>query len=527
MTMLPIRLSGVVSEYDAPAFDSPPDAWTIAQEVHFRQAAAERVLQARRIYGNTPSNVHPLHMRNSYFDGTNSWIVGTSTQLRCVQPDGTYTVISEVGNEPATTKASDWSSCELNGIPVVNYGGDPVYWLRNPAADSVALPDWPAASTCKVIRAYKNYLIALNVFDGSAYPSLIRWSDAAEPGTVPTSWTPSITTDAGEFSAGGVNEGITDGLALRDNFMVYKPHSTFVMQYVGGNAIMAIRLLSDTMGCLSTNCVAELNGNHIVLGQGDVYITDGQSIKSLVSQIVRVDLFRRMDPEFFTESYVVSYPTQNEVWICIPEVGERYATLALVWHASTGKFSYRNIKYGNAAIGGCPHIAFGNIGEILTGEVNWDDRTTNWNTDTTNWNTFASIPAVNGLVAARLQESSGSCLLELDAAAGTETSLSLRPVVLYKAMLDFGEHDSVKHINELWPRITGIAGTLLSVQFGMQMESDDEVSFGPSFDYVIGTTKKIDCRLSGRFLSFLISSADLGVWRLTGMDVNVIKTSRY
>jgi hypothetical protein len=529
MSLLPLRLSGLISNADMPAFDCPPEFWNIAQEVHFRQAPAERVQQARIIYGLSLLNSHPLHLRNSYFQGTNSWVVGVGTGLLCCESDGSaWEIISEAGNVPATTVANNWTSCELNGIPVINYGKVPVYWLRDPLTASVSLPDWPAGSTCKVIRAYKNYLIALNVNDGTDdFPSLIKWSDAAEPGLVPASWTAGATTDAGEFSAAGVNEGITDGLVLRDTFMVYKPHAAFVVQYVGGNAIMAIRQLSDSMGCLAANCVAELNGTHIMLGQGDVYITDGQSIRSLVSQKVREDLFSRMDTQYFYESYVVAYPSQNEVWICVPELGETYATLALVYHASTDSFSYRSIKYGNAATGGCPHLAFGNIGETLSGETTWASRTTNWNTDSSNWNTLAQIPALNGLVGCKLNDTSGSGLLQLDAQAGVDTTLSNRPVSLVKYGMDLGDRETVKYISEIWPRITGIAGTELFVQVGGQMEPDDDPVWSAVNTYTIGSTKKIDCRFSARFLAIAITSVDLGTWRMTGMDVKAVSVSRY
>jgi hypothetical protein len=519
----------MVSEEDLPPFDCPPEVWNIAEEVHFRQAPAERVTQARQIYGDSTLNAHPLHLRNSFFAGDNVWVAMTENNMFAVEPDGTWSSIVDTANEPATVSANDFTSCELNGVPVFNYGGKPVYWLRDPLTDSDELPDWPAGSTCAVIRSYKNYLIALNVFDTNDYPSLIRWSDAAEPGTIPASWTPGTTTDAGEFSAGGSNEGITDGLALRDVFMVYKPHASYVMQYVGGNSIMSLRQLSETMGALAANCVAELNGNHIILGQGDVYITDGQTIRSLVKDKVRVKLFREMDETYFYESYVVANPLQNEVWICFPEVGQKYASRALIWHSTTNQFSWRSLLFGDAtgSDAGSPHMAFGNTGELLSGELNWDDRTTNWDTDTATWNEYSSLPSISGLLAIKMNATANTGLILMDAPNGQDTSLVSKPALLQKLGMDLGSRDSVKYVSEVWPRITGTAGTALVMRVGGQMEPDDLVFWGPYVDYVIGVTRKIDTRVTARFLAFEIASDDVGVWRITGMDVNAIEAGRY
>jgi hypothetical protein len=528
MTMLPLRLDGLIAGADMPAMDAPVDKWTVAQEVTFREKFAGRVRGNQKIYGLIPGSRTPLHIRNLYTAGLNYWIYGNQTDLFVVDGAGVHSAITDAGNEPAVDSPNEWTSCELNGLPVFNYGKEPVFWAGSTGTDSAPLPGWPANTTCKVIRAFKNFLFALNVFDTQELPSLARWSDSAEPGTVPTEWAPSANNNAGEFSLGNVGEGITDGLVLRDYLMVYKPHSAYLIQLVGGNAIFSQRQVSSSYGCLASNCVAELGGKHIGLGEGDVWITDGNNFTSLVSQRVRNDLFARIDPTYFRNSYVVAYPLQNEVWICVPEIGNEYATLALVWNSITNQVAYRALTFGtDPARLGCPHMATGNRAVNTGGALSWLSYGIAWQLTPDTWNFTQQAPSIDGLVGSYLPVN-GTTLLLVDAPFGTEDVLTGKPMVLGKYTMDLGERDRVKYISEVWPRIIGQAGYAVNIRVGSQMEPEDAIVWNAFQPYILGTTKKIDCRITARFMSIEVQTDQFTqTCRVTGFDVNAQLTGRY
>jgi hypothetical protein len=225
---------------------------------------------------------------------------------------------------------------------------------------------------------------------------------------------------------------------------------------------------------------------------------------------------------------VVANPPDNEVWICFPEVGQKYATLALVWCENTGAFSYRSLKYGNSLLKvGSPNVAYGNIGETIGGETTWAAKTTNWNTDSTFWFSTENIQSINGLVGVQLEDATTSGLLQLDSSVPSSVALSSRPVVLQKTGMDLGDRESIKYISEVWPRITGVVGTILNMRIGGQFEPDDPVLWGPYIQYTIGSTKKIDTRFSARFMAIEVQSDSLNVWRLTGFDVKAQPAGRY
>lgn len=64
-----------------------------------------------------------------------------------------------------TGVVNNWTSTSLSGLPVINVGDNspPMAWNLKLTDKFVDLPAWPLLSSCKSIRAFKNYLIALNV----------------------------------------------------------------------------------------------------------------------------------------------------------------------------------------------------------------------------------------------------------------------------------------------------------------------------------------------------------------------------
>ncbi|GAG28067.1 unnamed protein product, partial [marine sediment metagenome] len=184
----------------------------------------------------------------------------------------------------AATPAGSITGGVLNGVPFINNGIDiPVFWDLVPTNVMTTLPGWPAAQRCQAMRAFKYHLIAMNMTDaGGDFPDVVAWSDAANPGQIPATWIADPSNQAGSFSIAATPGGVVDGLALRDQFMVYKQHSTAIMQYIAGQFVFSNRKAFVTSGILARNCAAEMYGAHYVITDGDIIQHNGQEVKSLI-----------------------------------------------------------------------------------------------------------------------------------------------------------------------------------------------------------------------------------------------------
>ena len=525
MPLEAVRLSGLVTPEDVPADVSDPGAWTEASGVNFREGIAERVAGWREIYDTT--NEPPLHVINNYFDGSNYWLYASDDEINVTDEGGTHKDITPAAAPSTGADSNIWTSCELNGLPVLNFGEDyPVYWGRDYGTPTVCatLPDWPANYTAKVMRAFKYYLVAMNIYGGgTTLPATVKWSDAAAQG-IPddgagTTWSATAENDSGELDLGATAEGINDGLALRDEMLICKAHSTYKLIYVGGVAVFGQRQFSATAGALAANCMAEYRGQMVTLADGDVWITDGQQMRSLVDRRVRRNLFSRLDVDNFTRSYVVAHPLKHEVWICIPETGATYPNLALVWNAETDKLSYRDINGGGSGI---PHMAPGNISESGLAKT-WTTITGTWATNTNKWSDFNAAEPVNGLVGVEF-DAPNLVLMDTGLTQDTGTINSR----LRREGLDFGDREAVKLVTEFWPRITGPAGIQVNIRLGTQDAPEDAISWGASSVYTLGTDKFINTRTRGRLISVEIQSTDIsGQWRCTGGDFKLMVAGRY
>jgi hypothetical protein len=167
--------------------------------VIMRSGFSQRIPGSRPIYETALAAAAPgqlMHAINAEFNGTNYWLIfeddGTAWAI-----EGTNETQIDDSLLAAVTNPSLFSSSRLNGVPVISNGSDePVYW---DGSLLVTLPDWTATETCQFITAFKFHLFALDISGpGGTFPNLLRWSDAAEPGTVPDDWTPGASDEAGQ-----------------------------------------------------------------------------------------------------------------------------------------------------------------------------------------------------------------------------------------------------------------------------------------------------------------------------------------
>lgn len=355
-------ISGLGLIKETPAHRLPPEAWTNSLNTRFVDKRAQRTGGHAQVMG-TPSaapgfvmvidNAGDIFWLYAQAAGANSKVYAYNS--------GTHNDIS-LGAGYTIANYRDWNGDVFQGTPVLNYGGGiPQYWPSpNVAVDLANLPNWPALTTAKVLRAFGNYLVALNISDNLGnYPHRVLWSDGAGPGELPQSWdvtNPAFDADSRDLS--DVNSGqIIDGMALRDFFVIGKNESLWIMRYVGGTLIHSTKPALRAAGVMCARCMIPLNIGKTKLetmfcmtGE-DLGTFDGQDFLSVVEDKVRKFLVSDIDPINFENSFVLDNRSQDEAWFCYPENGEANPSMACVWNYKENTVTFRDF-YGMSAANG-------------------------------------------------------------------------------------------------------------------------------------------------------------------------------
>lgn len=495
---------------DVQADDLPPEVWSGLLNVAFRRNQAQRVLGYSSVFAGSTEG--PVHLRPLLTPVAPYWLYATDADSIFVTDGTTHFDITPTV-APAPTINDAWTSTALNGIAVMNdNSGAPWYWDNQTANPMLPLPGWQAGHNCRVIRSYKNYLIAMAYDDGVNFiPDLVVWSDAAEPGTVPQEWLPSASNDAGFRSLSDSPGEILDGQTLRDQFIIYAKNAVYTLNFIGGNFIFALRQLVSSTGILARNCVVEVAGKHYALTDNDIVAHDGHSARSLLDRRWRRFFFERLDESVAYASFVALYEEQNEIWFCIPQTGDTYPTAALI-------YNYKEDRIGFREFDPCPHGAAGTLPQGTTTTI---DSLTGTIDDL--FGTIDGLSSIGGdndeMLLATTETERFFQVDSADDLAGTPITATLA-----RESLDFDMPDRVKTVKAIWPRIQFSAGSF-EIRVGTQSAAYDPITWGQWLPWA--GEDKVDVFATGRLISVEIRSQGGGVWRCSGFDVELSVRGRY
>lgn len=481
----------------------PDGAWSTGLNVRFRDGYAQR------IKGHSSALTAPAaaayHVAR-YNTGGN-WIHAT---LAAAFADN-GTTKTDITGDAFTGGADDrFTSCVLGGVFVINNQKDvPKFWGGNVASNLATLTGWDANDRCEAIRSFKAYLIALNITKTNTnYASMVKWSDVAAPGAIPSVWAAAADNDAGEVDVAETSDSIVDGRALGDSFIVYKTASMYSMQFVGGNDIFRFSRLPGDHGMLTTNCAADFPGGHVVLTASDVIVHNGTGPTSILDGKMRRWLFSTMDSTNCYRSFVVANHAYGEVWVCFPKTGSTACDRALIWNYTRGTFAIREL----------PNATAGDFGPLITTAADsWNADTEAWDVDFTTWDGSDISNADKRL----MMSSTASKLYLMDSSASFDT-------VAYTSTLErtgiaFGNPSKVKMIRSIVPRVDGAAGTVLSIQVGASFDAEKGIAWNSPTTYTVGSSYKADVLASGRFIGIRLTGA-VGAWRLKSIDIDYVET---
>jgi hypothetical protein len=510
MAKVPVPQCGALGVIkDSSATEIAIGAWSDAKNIRFLDGAAMQFLGHGSVYNDpvtAPQYVMPCNVA-----GARYWLYATAAGQYVTSNASGVTTHTDITH--ATARAgtvNQWSGFVFGGIPVLNAndGKAPMYWDQDLTHKFLDLPAWPAATSCRTLRQFKTLIVALGVTKaGVDYPFMVKWSNLAVPGSLPSTWNEADQTqDAGEFDLAEGQDPIVDGLGLKDSLIVYKESSTYAIDYIGGAFVLKSRKVFGMSGLLNKNCAVEFDAFHFAVTGSDIVIHDGFSASSVLDKKARRFFFQNIDVESLGKVFCFKNPFLNEIFVCYPSIGATSCDTALVYNFVDKTVSFRTLPAVN-------HAAYGPVDNSLSG--NWNQDSDPWDTDLTAWNGPDFTPDT-----ARVMMGSANVKLYLlDASASFDGAIP--DAYLERTGLTFDAPERIKLIKEIRPRIVGNVGGTVLVRVGWSDDVSKAPTYGTAMVYTIGQTLRLDPMTSGRYLAIRFESGTAFSWKLDAYTLEV------
>ena len=540
MAMTPVRNLGQYGVIkDVAPYDLPINAWSTGINVRFTNNRVRR----GSIFRHVSNNVDLLGEPRIVFGLSSPGNVDT---MLLVNKDMTvYSLINSTLTDISPTSLFTASDSDtpvtigrLSGVTYINRETHRPFYMTDQGANFEVLPNWDSTWTCKALRPFKDYLIALNVTkNGTQNPTLVKWSDTVLAGTYPGSWDHTDTSkNAGEVPLSEISTEIVDGGTLKNSFMIYGTHETWAADYVGGNDIFNFRRLFSNAGIIHTNCWAEVDGYHYVFGLNDIYIHDGFQKDSIVDQLNREYVFKILNRQKLDKCFVKHNKQTQEIWFCLnatidecafPDVDN--ANFAAVYNYISKCWSFAdlpNVTVAGEASVGVVHT----YAEAETEGLTYDTIGGSYadQSDTRGVNTIMASIATVGITTTRLL---GVDLSDGGSLAKPYVSEVSPAPTLERIGIDCDEIaadlEGKKQVQAAFPQVTLFdSGATFSIRLGSQAMSGEEVTWSPAVPYNPATQYKINSRINGRYLAMSVNLPQSHDAEFSGYDVDLIEISR-
>jgi len=482
---------------------------SVANNVNTRKGFPSRIGGRRIAYpvsaGHAPND--PLHLRNLFLNTFNWWMMFGTNTIYGVE-GGTPHNISKVGQQ-TVAGTSEWVSTLLNGIPVFTNGKDPLlFWNGDGAVAAAAVTDWPVGMVCKAVAAFRFHLFAMNISSGGGtFENKIMWSAAADPGALPSSWTPLISNEAGSAILADTPGRCICGVPLQTQLLVYKPTSCYAVEYAGQPPlnIFTVRPTVRSTGALSPHTVIDLDTKHLVMGNDDIVLFDGQTVTSIAENRIKTFLANQIDETNAHNAFIIRDLAKREVWVCVPESGSTFATVAHIWDERRDTWVTRDLN----------QVRYGTTGFVSDTTVN-----TTWDADAGAWDADASVwggedtSSTTSVVTAELNTTYMENTSDLVSVTGR----------IARYDLAFDDDTQVKTTKRVWVEGSGAGLVGMQVRLGSRGSTDEDITWG-----VFVTRQKggVPYEVTGRYISVEVKQTGTDLWTVDRITVEAEYNGTY
>ena len=539
MALIPLENAGQTGiVQDIQPWQLPINAWSDGNNVRMEHGSVLKCKGYSSVMATCPiAPYHVVYLKDA--SGNKYWIACGLAAVHVYDVGATtWSDITRSAGAYAATASEGWTSTVIGGVVILNNFIDaPQFWaitaatgLPSTATVLADLTNWTSTDRCKSMRAFRSFLVSLNIEDKSVgvlkQSRVVKWSTEAAIQTVPSSWDENdATVDAGEYELADTKGAILDGLPLRDTFMIYKDDAVYSMTYVGTPFIFSFRQLSPSVGILSKNCVAEFDGGHFLFGNGDIYLNDGQRITSLLPHKMRDHVFALLDGDHIDKSFVVADYGRTEMLACFVSTSagtDNQCDRALIWNWVNNTFSIRDIP---------------NLADIGYGSVKNELAYTTWAaaallSPSPTWATAIGAWAVSwdDVENVLLFADPVSTKLYRDGSGNQEDATNMVSYV-ERTGLTFNsqnqpDQSTVKRIKAIWPKMTIASTDTVNFYVGTQMSTEEAITWSSPITFNPDTQSKISCRASGKLYGVKIESTGDTSWRLDGLEFELDDAGR-
>jgi hypothetical protein len=371
-------------------------------------------------------------------------------------------------------------------------GAPPWYWDTTLIAGAVKpLPGWIAGKQCRVIGAFGQHLFAGGLYGAVVEDEQVAWSDAAVAGTVPATWTPTATNQAGQLGLSTGLGPIQNMQPLASSLMVYRAQGLFAMDYVGRPYIYTARPVSTLAGAASMNCVLNVKGSHIVMSQGDIIQTDGVQVRSLGEGRLKEWLFSQMSKAGLELAHGYVDTAASEAVFNVALGRDDRCNYSVVWNFERDKWSVRELPLATHAWLGL---------KAQSAPLAWDTDAGTWDADPGYWD--EGIPGGYRLKPFAACPDSGLLVLQDGYRRWTGENIV---GTLERTGLRISAGDAIAKVQRIVPAIEGSPGAIVGIQVGGQLAANGPVSWGATQPFTVGQSVKHDCNARGRFIGVRFS----------------------
>lgn len=472
---------------------------SVARNVDMRRGFPSRIRGRRSTY-SPPLPTDPYHLLNFTLNDFNWWLVFGTNKIYALETSNEYDV--SIAAQSTIANPYEWSSTLLNGIPCFTNGKNaPHYWTGNSADDAIALPGFPASTVCKFIVAFRFHLFALNIDDASGtFENLILWSEATEPGAVPQTWTPAADNEAGSAFLADTEGRCIAGKPLGTQLMIYKPASFYAIEYAGQQPdnIFIVRPVVRSTGLLSPHALKTIGTYQAVVGNDDVVLTDGLNTRSIADNRIKRTLANSIDPTNAQNVFTIYDDHARELWVCVPEAGNQFATVAHIWDQGRDNWVSKDLvlsKYGT----------IGYVNDTSPSQT-WDSDGGVWDSDVSTWN-----EAQQGGTQRVVTTETNAMYVE------DVPETNLVDSYIQRFDLTFGDENQVKVTNRVFIEGSGTGLPTLTFRLGARDSTSENIVWGP---YVTRQGEGKEYEVTGKYISVEVrNNTSANAWTVTRITV--------
>lgn len=517
---------------DISPYEIPDDQWTDGNNIQFHWNKTYKPHGHKQALGSL--SVAPYWLLPFTTPNDSLWIYPSLTKI--YKTDGTTNtnITRQSGgsdSDYSATAAGGWNGGVLGGVAILNNGIDVPQMFGTALSDCADLTNWTSGWTTSVIRPFKQFLVALDMQEGSnRYPFRVRWSHPAESGTVPSTWDASnADKDAGYVDLSQTNGFLVDCLPLKDTNIIYKEDSVWGMAYEGGQSIFRFFEIFNDTGILGKRCVKAFDDKHFVVTSNDVYVHNGHTKESVIDNKMRVELFKSIHPSYYSRTFVAPNYRTDEMWICFvsgDNTTDAFADKAFVWNWRNNTWSIVDLPHvshigwgiidtasGVTNWGGCSIPEHQTSSACTTAGGNWSaGESGTWNTDAATWDFRGYNPSLTSMLMA---DPTNNKLYEAEKTNQFDGTNFKSWVEKTSMNLGF---PGMKSVKKIVPRITGTGPVDFYV--GTEIKPGAGTVWKGPYAFTPGVHSEIPVRATGTYVSVKIETTDDKTWALDNLEIH-------